>query len=475
MEDEFKLLNDLLNIGCCKLCAVRYLCKKQIDFSNVDEYLLEHRFHENVVKTDNEATHNTVIKKIKTNPCVVCLGLLQKESLTQIIQSSKLDKARQYDSEVFTCSISMPAAILLREHSMQIYLKNQFPSLYKENTEIPLNRVWKVFVKNELGRCLQKEFENSDTCNFSINVAMSYPLDTEELDNLRKMQPKMYEERATQRRKYNCELFSRKGVITALSNTTSGTFMENYPVPPEIPSKFLQVKDIECKHNSIFCCISENNLKFSSSGREDCDVRCLGKGRPFYIEVLDPMKTKISFKEFRQIETEINKTELIGVLHMQNVDRSELTKVKEGEEEKTKDYNALCLTKDPITQEQLDKINNYGKVEILQKTPIRVLHRRPLAIRNKTIYEMKAKPVEGKPNLIDLHLNTQAGTYVKEFVHGDFGRTIPNIGEIIGTDVDIIALDVTAINLDWPTEIEYESNNDIKSSDNNVNDIPNKS
>ncbi|KAI4461855.1 hypothetical protein MML48_5g00019231 [Holotrichia oblita] len=378
MEDEFKLLNDLLNIGCCKLCAVRYLCKKQIDFSNVDEYLLEHRFHENVVKTDNEATHNTVIKKIKTNPCVVCLG-----------------------------------------------------------------------------------------------------------------------------------------VITALSNTTSGTFMENYPVPPEIPSKFLQVKDIECKHNSIFFAgrytkysrelsqspwiidgvktmetsvqeiifdsikkvlgISENNLKFSSSGREDCDVRCLGKGRPFYIEVLDPMKTKISFKEFRQIETEINKTELIGVLHMQNVDRSELTKVKEGEEEKTKDYNALCLTKDPITQEQLDKINNYGKVEILQKTPIRVLHRRPLAIRNKTIYEMKAKPVEGKPNLIDLHLNTQAGTYVKEFVHGDFGRTIPNIGEIIGTDVDIIALDVTAINLDWPTEIEYESNNDIKSSDNNVNDIPNKS
>lgn len=75
---------------------------------------------------------------------------------------------------------------------------------------------------------------------------------SKELDHLRKMQPKMYLERATQRRKYNCELFSRKGVITALSNTPSNNFMTNYPVPPEIPSEFLQVKDIECKHNSIF-------------------------------------------------------------------------------------------------------------------------------------------------------------------------------------------------------------------------------
>lgn len=70
-------------------------------------------------------------KKIKTNPCIVCLGLLQEESLTQIIQSDKLEKAKQYDSEVFTCSISMPAAILLRERSMQIYLKSQFPTFYK--------------------------------------------------------------------------------------------------------------------------------------------------------------------------------------------------------------------------------------------------------------------------------------------------------------------------------------------------------
>lgn len=56
-----------------------------------------------------------------------------------------------------------------------------------------------------------------------------------------------------------------------------------------------------------------------------------------------------------------------------------------------------------------------------------------------------------------MYVQTQAGTYVKEFVHGDFGRTVPNVGQIIGMNVDIMALDVTAINLDWPEEVKYEN------------------
>lgn len=44
--------------------------------------------------------------------------------------------------------------------------------------------------------------------------------------------------------------------------------------------------------------------------------------------------------------------------------------------------------------------------------------------------------------IFKLSLCTQAGTYVKEFVHGDFGRTTPNLCSILNCDVDIIALDV---------------------------------
>ena len=44
--------------------------------------------------------------------------------------------------------------------------------------------------------------------------------------------------------------------------------------------------------------------------------------------------------------------------------------------------------------------------------------------------------------LFKLNLCTQAGTYVKEFVHGDFGRTSPSLCSILNCDVDILALDV---------------------------------
>jgi tRNA pseudouridine synthase 10 len=45
---------------------------------------------------------------------------------------------------------------------------------------------------------------------------------------------------------------------------------------------------------------------------------------------------------------------------------------------------------------------------------------------------------------------TQAGTYVKELVHGEFGRTEPSISSIIGMEIDIVALDVMNIDLNFP-------------------------
>ena len=57
--------------------------------------------------------------------------------------------------------------------------------------------------------------------------------------------------------------------------------------------------------------------------------------------------------------------------------------------------------------------------------------------------------------LFKLELCTQAGTYVKEFVHGDFGRTHPSLSTILGCEnVDILALDVKSIVMDWPPKLE---------------------
>lgn len=123
--------------------------------------------------------------------------------------------------------------------------------------------------------------------------------------------------------------------------------------------------------------------------------------------------------------------------------RKSSNKLKEGEESKTKTYCALCVLPDSeVTPEILNSLNSTPVPLVLQqKTPIRVLHRRALMTRERSIYSIKA--IAGKSNnLIKLYVQTQAGTYVKEFVHGDLGRTKPCVADLLKCNVDIVALDV---------------------------------
>jgi tRNA pseudouridine synthase 10 len=42
-------------------------------------------------------------------------------------------------------------------------------------------------------------------------------------------------------------------------------------------------------------------------------------------------------------------------------------------------------------------------------------------------------------------LLASAGTYIKEFVHGDLGRTVPSLGSLLVSEADILQLDVTNV------------------------------
>ena len=88
-------------------------------------------------------------------------------------------------------------------------------------------------------------------------------------------------------------------------------------------------------------------------------------------------------------------------------------------------------------------IEGCGELLLRQKTPLRVLHRRTQAVRERAVYAMRAAVLGSHFLLLDL--TTQAGTYVKEFVHGDLGRTLPNVGAILGCDADILQLDVVGL------------------------------
>lgn len=79
-------------------------------------------------------------------------------------------------------------------------------------------------------------------------------------------------------------------------------------------------------------------------------------------------------------------------------------------------------------------------------------------VREKTIEEIILHPQDqneqGLYKRIMVDLQTSAGTYVKEFMHGDEGRTVPCLSSILECGaVSVISLDVSRVHLEWPDRI----------------------
>jgi len=55
--------------------------------------------------------------------------------------------------------------------------------------------------------------------------------------------------------------------------------------------------------------------------------------------------------------------------------------------------------------------------------------------REKIIHKVNYKIINEK-NIV-LYVLSSAGTYIKEFIHGDFDRTIPNLSILMNNEADI--------------------------------------
>lgn len=198
-----------------------------------------------------------------------------------------------------------------------------------------------------------------------------------------------------------------------------------------------------------------DSYAFISSGREDIDVRMLGCGRPFALEVRNARVWPIPCQDlpsvtYGQFTRAHCNSGVYFALKSAQLTPENVTHLKMGEENKKKSYTAVCWASNCVDSHVLCNRLPQSEFEIRQKTPLRVLHRRPNLDRCRIIHQLSAKVLPGRPDgYFLLRLTTAAGTYVKEFINGDRGRTRPSLSDMLGCRVECVYLDVTAVHMEF--------------------------
>lgn len=181
------------------------------------------------------------------------------------------------------------------------------------------------------------------------------------------------------------------------------------------------------------------NSSFHGSGREDIDARNLD-WRPFVIELNKPLKRKINLKD---IEKKINKSKKVKVKGLKNIPDGKqlIRKIKTERIDKT--YLVDVEFENKIDKKLLNNLKNLTKQPILQKTPLRVMHRRANKTRKRRVKRFSYKIIGMKR--IQFKVRAESGLYIKELITGDDGRTQPNVSELINNKVKKLSLDVIKI------------------------------
>ncbi|KAF3611330.1 hypothetical protein DY000_02045978 [Brassica cretica] len=429
--------------------------------------------------------------------CIVCLGVLQlvfsdaKQTLVRsecgsdyAARITDLVKEEGHEFDSFAFEVSVPSTIVENERAVLFYLKGKYNSEgWVQSDKISVKDALKVLVLDPLKASLGAK---SDSSSFHIRLTYSKASDeaqsaSETTKHERKKRKTGEENGSTCMSENSFEKVYEPCILSVHCNKMPIFFSGRYFKMSKqifllltgdlyrwiVQSYLLQysrnvsqsrwiIDDERMGEASVEEIIGGNILpacfgdsyKFHAAGREDIDVRMLGSGRPFLVEVQNSRKCP-SQESLMEIEEKINNSEkkLVGVKDLKFIGSQCWAMMREGEAEKQKQYAALVWISRPLEEKDINSITALKELKILQKTPVRVLHRRSPLERERTIHWMKVEKIKGSSHYFLLHLCTQAGTYIKEFVHGDLGRTSPSMGSILGCRAEIIQLDVTDVKM----------------------------
>ncbi|XP_042060402.1 tRNA pseudouridine synthase Pus10 [Salvia splendens] len=447
------------------------------------------------------------VEKELQEVCRVCLGILQflyvddngilvKKSHACDFAAAVADNVEQggYQIDSFCLLVSLPPVVVDNEQAVWSYIKEKYSSESWFTEKFPSSCITvkdflKLSITNPLEKlldvkCNENSFRVQLTYTLSDALSENEPIsesngcykrrkigETDTLKNSTDLQ-KVENHDLTSNSSNGCKDdqagLSKFPLEKVNGNGCCSLFFQCYKTSVYVGGRYLKysrnvsqsrwiIDDERMGEASVEEIVGSNILpicqgdkyKFHAAGREDIDVRMLGTGRPFLVEILNARQFPSDLL-IKEIETKINSLEskLVQVKNLRFLGSQGWELMREGEAEKQKQYVALVWISRPFENEDEQKLSSVTDLKVLQKTPVRVLHRRSPLEREKIIHWMKIEKIAGSSQYFLLHLCTQAGTYIKEFVHGDLGRTYPNVGSILGCRAEILQLDVTDVKMD---------------------------
>ncbi|KAJ9443694.1 putative tRNA pseudouridine synthase Pus10, partial [Diplonema papillatum] len=484
-EQRQEIIRKALSDGLCGSCALR--CTGCLD---MDAYI------------DNELERSPV--------CPMCAGVLQQTKEIAILCSKAIETAPYVDARQFSRSIALPRSCPLRAAQWINAINPQLPGdnarALVTKTTLDLRSIVGHIIETVLRRL------NLQFCPSSEDVAIRVTLvNTTADDGLQAKWQAIGESRKRSRGSQDNAIWpsnkhiedklastsvhsipSLGGLLDAPSSLATATVVtERNPLllagrylkyDREMPQTPWLVGDKRMGKTSLQECLfkpliplifpgglpelteeqakkrrceadtaldSIGGTKFHSAGREDIDVRMFGSGRPFMFEVPNPPKLHFSVSELQALEAAILKQEGAGDIvpgTFKTVSREYFMQLQEASEQKQKKYRCAIWIADVVSATIEEKLQ-IDELTVQQKTPFRVLHRRSALTRPKVIHTVRVTDKLNDHWLI-LEIVTQAGTYIKEFVHGDRGRTSPSVAELCQCPVDILELDVVDVYCD---------------------------
>ncbi|KAF9431946.1 putative tRNA pseudouridine synthase Pus10 [Entomortierella beljakovae] len=318
-------LDVLLSLDLCGRCMLRFVGLREfhiyrLSSEDIKETLSDH--HATLSSSNASTSSRTRSNSDPGYICTACVGTVQyaEDFVGSILEYIAKEN---YDVKTFNMNVTLPPSTLVRNHSISIFWDQKLS--LKPTDQVDIKEIFKMLIswpiQEETGIVLDFSSE------LKIQVSIMHDETKDDHVFLSKMKESgMVIKTKRENRRHIVVGDGRHNIVKALTCVSDSRFTSEGNVPPNQVSSKPEIQSIEMTRESVYLggrylkfsrdvsqtpwsigttilaelsvsgtiCPSvrdsyrADDFKFVTAGREDANVRMLGNGRPFYIELINP-------------------------------------------------------------------------------------------------------------------------------------------------------------------------------------------